>query len=114
MTGLLVWLRRSAAICGSIVLFAVTVTPAAAQQSPEARLRAEQARLEQLRRERAELETRMRQLRGTVHDLSAEVANLDRQADMTARAVRSLESQLVSIGEAVDSSTGDLVRAEVE
>ena len=56
----------------------------------------------------------MRQLRGTVHDLSAEVANLDRQADMTARAVRSLESQLVSIGEAVDSSTGDLVRAEDE
>jgi septal ring factor EnvC (AmiA/AmiB activator) len=56
----------------------------------------------------------MRELRGTVHDLSAEVANLDRQADMTARAVRSLDVQLVSIGEAVDSSTGDLVRAEDE
>jgi septal ring factor EnvC (AmiA/AmiB activator) len=109
------WLRHSAAICGSIVLLVVAPAPGAAQQqSPEARLRAEQNRLEQLRRERAELETRMRQLRGTVHDLSAEVANLDRQADMTARAVRSLESQLVSIGEAVDSSTGDLVRAEDE
>jgi septal ring factor EnvC (AmiA/AmiB activator) len=109
------WLRHSAAICGSIVVLVVATAPVAAQQpSPEARLRAEQNRLEQLRRERAELETRMRQLRGTVHDLSAEVANLDRQADMTARAVRSLESQLVSIGEAVDSSTGDLVRAEDE
>jgi septal ring factor EnvC (AmiA/AmiB activator) len=108
------WLRHSAAFCGCIVFLAVATTPAASQQSPEARLRAEQNRLEQLRRERAELETRMRQLRGTVHDLSAEVANLDRQADMTARAVRSLESQLVSIGEAVDSSTGDLVRAEDE
>ena len=108
-------LRHSAAICGSIALLAMYPSAAAGQQqSPEARLRAEQARLEQLRRERAELETRMRQLRGTVHDLSAEVANIDRQADMTARAVRSLESQLVSIGEAVDSSTGDLVRAEDE
>ena len=97
-----------------LLLLALTASPATAQQSPEARLRAEQARLEQLRREREQLETRMRQLRGTVHDLSAEVANLDRQADMTARAVRSLESQLVSIGEAVDSSTGDLVRAEDE
>jgi septal ring factor EnvC (AmiA/AmiB activator) len=96
-----------------LLLLAVTST-AAAQQSPEARLRAERDRLEQLRREREQLEVRMRQLRGTVHDLSAEVANLDRQADMTARAVRSLESQLVSIGEAVDSSTGDLVRAEDE
>lgn len=113
-TGAFTWLRHSAALCGSMVLLTLATTPAAAQQSPEARLRAEQARLEQLRRERAELETRMRQLRGTVHDLSAEVANLDRQADMTARAVRSLESQLVSIGEAVDSSTGDLVRAEDE
>ena len=56
----------------------------------------------------------MRELRGTVHDLSSEVANLDRQADMTARAVRSLDVQLISIGEAVDSSTGDLVRAEDE
>jgi murein hydrolase activator len=98
----------------ALLLLALVALPAASQQSPEARLRAEQARLEQLRREREQLETRMRQLRGTVHDLSAEVANLDRQADMTARAVRSLESQLVSIGEAVDSSTGDLVRAEDE
>jgi septal ring factor EnvC (AmiA/AmiB activator) len=107
-------LRQSAAICGSMVLLALATAPAWAQQPPEARLRTERDRLEQLRREREQLETRMRELRGTVHDLSAEVANLDRQADMTARAVRSLESQLVSIGEAVDSSTGDLVRAEDE
>jgi murein hydrolase activator len=107
------WLWRSAAICGSAGLL-MFVSPLAAQQSPESRLRAERDRLEQLRREREELERRMRQLRGTVHDLSSEVANLDRQADMTARAVRSLDVQLISIGEAVDSSTGDLVRAEDE
>jgi septal ring factor EnvC (AmiA/AmiB activator) len=96
------------------LILALLASPALAQQSPEARLRAERDRLEQLRREREQLESRMRELRGTVHDLSAEVANLDRQADMTARAVRSLDFQLVSIGEAVDSSTGDLVRAEDE
>jgi murein hydrolase activator len=107
-------LRHSVAICGFVAALALMAAPAPAQQSPEARLRAERDRLEQLRREREQLETRMRDLRGTVHDLSAEVANLDRQADMTARAVRSLEAQLVSIGEAVDSSTGDLVRAEDE
>ena len=54
-----------------------------AQESAEARLRAERQRLEQIRRERAELESRMRALQGTVHDLSEEVANLDRQAYAT-------------------------------
>ncbi|MGQ0712190.1 MAG: murein hydrolase activator EnvC family protein [Gemmatimonadaceae bacterium] len=107
-------LRLTELIFGCLVFVTVGAASGVAQQSPEARLRAERDRLEQLRSERQELETRMRQLRGTVHDLSAEVANLDRQADMTSRAVRSLESQLVSIGEAVDSSTGDLVRAEDE
>jgi septal ring factor EnvC (AmiA/AmiB activator) len=96
------------------MVLVLATPPAHAQQSAETRLRAEQDRLAQLRREREELERRMRELRGTVHDLSSEVANLDRQADMTARAVRSLDVQLISIGEAVDSSTGDLVRAEDE
>jgi murein hydrolase activator len=106
--------KKSAAFCGLIVVLAFVPTLSLAQQTAEARLRAERDRLEQLRREREQLEARMRELRGTVHDLSAEVTNLDRQADMTARAVRSLDVQLVSIGEAVDSSTGDLVRAEDE
>jgi chromosome segregation ATPase len=77
-------LRFSAAIGGCLALVSIAN---AQQQSPEARLRAEQSRLEQLRRERAELEGRMRQLRGTVHDLSAEVANLDRQDDRACRAL---------------------------
>ena len=50
-----------------------------------ARLRADRDALEQIRAERAALEQRMAELRGTVHDLSDEVANLDRQVDVTAR-----------------------------
>ena len=56
----------------------------------------------------------MLQLRGNVHDLSEEVALLDRQADATARAVASLEKQLVAIGQEVGSATANLVRAEDE
>lgn len=89
-------------------------TPVAAQQATESRLREEREALERIRRERRELESRMLQLRGNVHDLSEEVALLDRQADATARAVASLEKQLVAIGQEVGNATANLVRAEDE
>lgn len=88
--------------------------PLAAQQATESRLREEREALERIRRERQQLESRMLQLRGNVHDLSEEVALLDRQADATARAVASLEKQLVAIGQEVGNATANLVRAEDE
>ncbi len=86
----------------------------AQQQTPEERLNAERAELERVRRERAELERRMSQLRSSVHSLSEEVTNLERQAEATARVVRSLDSQLGAINREVDEATANLVRAEDE
>lgn len=108
-------MRRAAALL--LALAAVIAAPAAAQQSSgsaEERLRAERQRLEQLRAEREELERRRTSLRNTVHDLSEEVANLDREADMTARVVRQLDSQLNAINAEVATTTADLVRAQDE
>jgi septal ring factor EnvC (AmiA/AmiB activator) len=96
------------------LLLAAFVVPVGAQQSAEARLRQEQQRLNEIRRERAELEQRMRSLQGNAHDLAEEVRNLDRQADATARLVRSLETQLGSITEEVDRATAELDRTESE
>ena len=87
---------------------------AGAQESAEARIRQEQQRLEQIRRERAELEQRMRDLQGNAHDLAEEVRNLDRQADVTARLLRSLETQLGSISAEVEQATIELDRTEDE
>ena len=63
---------------------------AGAGQAPSQQERARQQRdeLDRIRRERAELERKARELRSTVHDLSEERSNLDRQADATARAVQ--------------------------
>ena len=102
-----------------IAALALSAAPAftaslSAQESAESRLREERDALERIRRERAQLESRMLQLRGNVHDLREEVALLDRQADATARAVASLEKQLVAIGQEVGSATANLVRAEDE
>jgi septal ring factor EnvC (AmiA/AmiB activator) len=91
-----------------------TPPPTAPAPAPEVRLRADRDALDQIRAERAALEQRMAELRGTVHDLSDEVENLDRQVDVTARALRTLDGQLVAIGTEVDSATAGLVRAQDE
>ena len=92
----------------------LAAAPLSAQDNADTTLRTERERLEQTRRERDELQRRMRELQGTVHDLSEEVTNLDRQADMTARVVQSLNTQLSSISEEVGRTTADLVRAQDE
>ncbi len=88
--------------------------PAAPSPTPEERLRADRAALDKIRGERAELEQRLAELRSTVHDLADEVANLDRQADATARAVAELNRQLIATTTEVNTATGDLVHAQDE
>jgi len=92
----------------------VSSVAAAQQPTPEQRLRADRAVLDSLHEERADLERRMNELKSTVHDLADEVENLDRQASVTARAVRALDKQLASIEADVEEVTGNLVRAEDE
>lgn len=67
-----------------------------------------------MRSERADLEKRMVELKSSVHDLSEEVANLDRQAELTARAVHTLDTQLRAVTADVDTATANLVRAQDE
>jgi murein hydrolase activator len=60
------------------------------------------------------LEQRMADLRSSVHDLSEELDNLDRQLDATVRVVRALDEQLTAINTEVHEATGQLVQAEDE
>lgn len=96
------------------VLLSVAALPLAAQQSPEAKLRAQRAELERIRNERDQLQEQMTQLRSSAHDLADEVTNLDRQADATAQLVQSLDQQLASITDEVNQATANLVRAQDE
>jgi septal ring factor EnvC (AmiA/AmiB activator) len=56
----------------------------------------------------------MGELRGTVHELIEEVANIDRQADATARLVRALDRQLAQIGAEIGDVTAQLQGTEME
>ena len=105
-----------ARIAALVALLATVVlaVPAAAQTNTDARLRAQRAQLDQLRRERAALEKRMSELRGSVHDLAEEVKVIDRQAEATSRLVKALEDQLLSVRAEVDSATRHVERSEHE
>ena len=89
------------------------VLPPSAQQAAE-RLREEQSQLERLRAERTELEQRMRRLQSSARDVSAERANLDRQATATSQLVRSLDQQLGSLVEEVENVNVSLARTQDE
>ena len=101
-----------------LLLVAPGVTPIGlplhAQATPEQRLRAQREELDRIRRERDELQQRRLELSGRVHDLSDEVTNSRRQADATARLVRSLNAQLVGITAEVDSATTRVAAAQHE
>ena len=96
---------------GLVVLFAALCPLAAAHAQ---QIEDQRAELEALRRERADLERRMGELRGTVHELIEEVANIDRQADATARLVRALDRQLAQIGAEIGDVTAQLQGTEME
>ena len=83
-------------------------------QTAEARIRAQRDELERIRRERAELERRMANIQGDVHDLREEVALLDRQRAATELVLRTLDRQLVSISGDVAETTDRMASAESE
>jgi septal ring factor EnvC (AmiA/AmiB activator) len=84
------------------------------QQTSEERLRAQREELDRIKREREELQRKMSALQRNVHSLSDEVSLLDKQHDATARVVRSLDDQLISITEEVRIATSSLDAAEQE
>lgn len=109
--------RRCRCVALTVLLVLLPLLPlrAAAQSVPATqRIAAQRAELERIRRERADLQRRMQELQGTVHDLSEEKRNIAAQADATARAVRALDTQLAGIEDEVSDATTNLATAEDE
>jgi murein hydrolase activator len=109
--------RRPTAGRGLVTLALLVALPSVsmAQAVPSSqRIAAQRAELDRVRKERAELQRKMQELQGTVHDLSEEKRNLALQAEATARVVRSLDSQLEGIEDEVLDATSSLASAEDE
>jgi septal ring factor EnvC (AmiA/AmiB activator) len=93
----------------------VLLSPAPASgQTAEARIRSQREELDRIRRERAELESRMANLQGNVHELREEVANLDRQRQATELVIQTLDRQLAAITSDVNETTARMSTTERE
>jgi len=97
-----------------LAVLLLTIPAAATAQSAEARIRAQREELERIRRERADLERRMSNIQGNVHELREEVAILDRQREATERVIQTLDRQLSAITREVDETTARTQTAERE
>jgi len=83
-------------------------------QNAESRLRDSRDELAKIRREREELQKNMEQLQSRAHSISDELHNLDRQHDVTTRAVQSLDRQLGNINDAIGEITTRLIVSQDE
>jgi septal ring factor EnvC (AmiA/AmiB activator) len=81
-------------------------------QAIDARIRSQREELDRIRRERADLERRMANLQGSVHDLREEVANLDRQRLATELVIETLDRQLAAITNDIAETTNRMAMAE--
>jgi len=107
--------RIAARLAACLLVASCLVAPARLQgQNAEQRLRQQREELDAIKRERAQLQQRLDELQGRAHDLADEAQNLHRQAEATARLVRTLDQQLVAISADVDSTNASLQRAEGE
>ena len=98
-----------------LLLGALLALPVALRaQSAEQRIRVQREELDRIRREREDLERRMANLQGDVHDYREELANLDRQRATTERVMQTLDRQLSSISGDVAETTGRMTYAETE
>ncbi|MFI5238524.1 MAG: hypothetical protein ACHQQP_01840 [Gemmatimonadales bacterium] len=80
-----------------IALSAILLVPMAVRaQNTEAQLEKNRQELERIRRERADLQKTMNKLQSSAHSLNDELQNINRQHDVTQRAVTSLDKQLGS------------------
>lgn len=106
--------RLVAGVIPVVILLVITmgVTDAAAQRDVGGRIRENQGRLNEIRRERNQLELQLDQLRGRAHNLSTEIINLESQKFATTRIVNELERQMLGLTAELDTITFELLLAE--
>jgi len=101
------------AACFALSLLSVVgVSRQAHAQDISRQIRANQARLDSIRKEREELEAELGRLRGKAHDITGELANIERQKNATNRLVNELDRQIRTLGNSLDTVTLDLALTE--
>lgn len=101
-----------AAHAALLLVTVLGVSRQAHAQDISRQIRANQARLDSIRKEREELEAELGRLRGRAHDITGELANIERQKNATNRLVNELDRQIRTLGTSLDTVTLDLALTE--
>ncbi len=94
--------------------YSVFAAPVAGQrpQPFDQQLRENQRRLEDIRRERTQVEQELERLRTQAHSLADELTNIERQKETTNRIVNELDRQINGLSDQIDRTTVDLLLAQ--
>jgi septal ring factor EnvC (AmiA/AmiB activator) len=93
-------------------LLVLLATPARAQQAPtDTAIQHSQQRLDEIRRQREQIQNDMERLRGRVHSISSELNNIEAQVQVSGRMISELDLQVSQMGVRIDSTTADLIVA---
>jgi septal ring factor EnvC (AmiA/AmiB activator) len=107
-------MRSARAWIVGLAAFALCAAPPTVIAQSQDKIRAQRDTLDRIRRERETLERQANELQNSVHDLDAEVTNLNQRADATARLVHALDDQLATISGEADAASRDVTNAESE
>jgi len=91
----------------------LVVRPVAAQRPTyQQQMQDNQRRLEDIKRERSEVEQELARLRTQAHSLTDEISNIEQQKQSTNRIVNELDRQITGLGGQIDQITVDLLIAQ--
>ncbi len=104
---------RSLVITALVAMASVTNPELSlAQENIGQQLRENEDRLAELRNQRQNLETVANRLRGRVHEITAELENIEQRKNATGRMVNEIDRQINVMGLALDTITLDLILAQ--
>jgi septal ring factor EnvC (AmiA/AmiB activator) len=84
------------------------------QRTPDQQLTESQRRLQEIRAERSELRRDLSGIRSRVHDVSAEIRNIQRQREVSASLLRELNLQMSETQRKIDETTDELLHTQDE
>jgi len=105
-------LHGQASVLVAVGCLLLAPTPAHTQGDLDRRIRANQLRLDSIRRQREVLEDELRRLRGQVRDITTEIRNIEQQKGLTNRVVNELDRQMLSMSSQLDTATINLMLAQ--
>lgn len=100
------------AVALAAVCLLIGVAPAHTQGDLDRRIRANQLRLDSIRRQREMLEDELGRLRGQLRDITTEIRNIEQQKGLTSRVVNELDRQMLSMTSQLDTATINLMLAQ--